>query len=165
VGQLNQSSYDWDLIAGLSKALPEISFVFVGPILEKTPKIETILSLPNVRWLGPRPHNQLPNYLNGFDVCFNPLVPGEYSDRRSPLRLYDYLATDKPILSTAIREAYSHRPFVEIGRSIDECVAVLRRLASAKSAEDVEARHCYIEKNTWENRAAQLIQLIADVRR
>jgi glycosyltransferase involved in cell wall biosynthesis len=165
VGQLNQSSYDWALIAALSKAVPEISLVFVGPIFNKTPRIERVLDLPNVRWLGPRPHDQLPSYLNGFDICLNPLVPGEHSDRRSPLRLYDYLATDKPILSTAIREAYLHQPFVEIGRTTDECVSILRRLVSDTSRGDVEARHCYIEKNTWEARAAQLLQTVTEVMR
>jgi glycosyltransferase involved in cell wall biosynthesis len=164
VGQLSESTYDWDLIAGVAAAIPEASLVFVGPIFARTPKIENVLGLPNVWWLGPRPHEELPAYLNGFDVCLNPLKQGAHSDRRSPLRLYDYLATDKPILSTAIQEAYLHRSFIEIGHTTDECVALLRRLAWGGPDRNLPARHRYIENNTWDNRAAELLQRILDVR-
>jgi teichuronic acid biosynthesis glycosyltransferase TuaH len=164
VGQLSDSNYDWDLIEEVSKALPEVSLVFIGPILEKTPRVVSILRLPNVWWLGPRPHHELPVYLNWFDICFNPLVSSEHSDRRSPLRLYDYLTTYKPILSTAIREAHAHRPFVEIGRSKGECVDILRRFIAKPWAEDLQARHHYIERNTWENRATEFLQVLSTAR-
>jgi Glycosyl transferases group 1 len=160
-GQINRS-YDWDLIADLARRFPAVSFVFIGPMFEEPSpmreKIHSVLQMVNVHWLGPRPHEQLPEYLAGFDVCFNPLQVSEHNDRRSPLRLYDYLATDKPILSTAIREASVHRPFVHIGTSAAECADILKRFVKGQHDCDLADRHRYIEQNTWESRAALLLQ-------
>jgi glycosyltransferase involved in cell wall biosynthesis len=165
-GQINRS-YDWDLIAALAGQLPDVSFVFIGPIFdEPSPmreRVRSALGLPNVHWLGPVPHTRLPEYLAGFDVCFNPLLVNEHNDRRSPLRLYDYLATDKPILSTGIREAQIHRPFIEIGQTPEQCAAILRRFADGQSDLQLAERHRYIEQNTWENRAALVLQTLQNI--
>ena len=163
IGQINRS-YDWDLIAGLADALPDVSFVFVGPVfqepVELAKRVDAALAKKNVRHLGPKPHDELPDYLQHFDVCFNPLAVNSHNDRRSPLRLFDYLATEKPILSTAIREAHEHVPFIEIGRDLDECVRVLRRMTAADYTVDLAARREYIRQNTWHARAQQLLRLI-----
>ncbi|HTW94975.1 MAG TPA: glycosyltransferase [Tepidisphaeraceae bacterium] len=164
VGQISENAYDWDLIAALAEKLPRAWFVFVGPVFSQTPTIKQIMAMPNVRWLGAKPHDQLPAYLNGFDVCFNPLRPGEHSDRRSPLRLYDYLATNKPILSTAIGEAYGHRPLIEIGQSADECARLILKMTDGDYSIDLEARRRYIEENTWENRARELLRRLETCR-
>lgn len=162
-GNINRS-YDWDLIGTLANRMPEVSFVFVGPISREAlpirQMIDSVLKLPNVRWLGAKPHERLPAYLGGFDICFNPLTVNEHSNRRSPLRLYDYLATDKPILSTAIREAEMHRPHIEVGRSAEQCLAVLRRFISRGYEVDRAARRRYIEANTWQCRASALLRAL-----
>jgi len=162
-GQINRS-YDWDLVDTLARELPDISFVFIGPIVdEPSPlgeRIKSVLQMPNVHWLGPKPHEQLPDYLAGFDICFNPLLVNEYNDRRSPLRLYDYLATDKPILSTPIREAQAHRPFVETGQTAQQCATILRQFAGGQYDCRLTERRRYIGENTWENRASLLLQTL-----
>ena len=152
------SNYDWDLIAALARMLPEVSFVFVGGILNEPThlraKMEIALALPNVRSLGPKQHEDLPAYLKGFDVCFNPLAVNEHGDRRCPLRLFDYLATDKPILSTGIREAFLHEELVATFKSADEAAALIRHMVQKGYPLDIPARLEYIRKNTWEARAA-----------
>jgi hypothetical protein len=152
------SNYDWDLIADLARMLPQVSFVFVGGILDKSTnlrtKMELALAMPNVRTLGPKPHEHLPAYLNGFDVCFNFLAVNEYGDRRCPLRLYDYLATDKPIVSTGIREAFSHGGLVATFNSADEAAALIMRMVQGGYPLDLLARSEYIRNNTWEARAS-----------
>jgi hypothetical protein len=152
------SNYDWDLIAALARMLPEVSFVFVGGILKEPPhmraKMEIALAIPNVRWLGPKEHEDLPAYLKGFDVCFNPVAVNEHGDRRCPLRLYDFLATDKPILSTGIREASLHEGLVATFKSADEAAALIRRMVQRGYPLDLPARSKHILNNTWEARAS-----------
>ena len=148
------SNYDWELVAALARMLPEVSFVFVGGIHNEPPrlrtKMEAALAMPNVRSLGSKPHEDLPAYLRGFNVCFNPLAVNEHSDRRCPLRLYDYLSTDKPILSTGIREAFSHEGQVATFKSADEAAALIRRMVKGEYPLDIPARSEYIRNNTWE---------------
>jgi glycosyltransferase involved in cell wall biosynthesis len=161
-GQINRE-YDWELIGELSNRLPGVSFVFIGPLAEGTELMKEIFARPNVHWLGPRPHQQLPAYLSAFDICFNPLKVNDHNNRRSPLRLYDYLATTKPILSTAIREAFEHEGLVSIGRDVNECTTLLQRMLDGNDSVDQEHRRRYILNNTWEVRAAQFLSHLNDL--
>jgi hypothetical protein len=161
VGQINQS-YDWPLIGSLADQFPDATFVFVGPVFPEPPELQqrmhAVWARKNVKWLGPRPHARLPEFLRGFDVCFNPLTISEQSDRRSVLRLYDYLATDRPILGTAIREALSHNGLIHTFNNAQEGGAILREAIAGRLPVDMPARSRYIRQNTWDARAMQFLE-------
>jgi hypothetical protein len=156
VGQISRA-YDWDLLDQMVRTCPDLLFVFVGPLFPEGPEIQSqidgVFARPNVRWLGPRPHADLPRYINRFDVCFNPLRVEPCNDRRSLLRLYDYLASDRPVVSTAVASALEHRPYVEVARTVAEFADSLRRAASGGLLADLAARRTYIQTHTWERRA------------
>ncbi len=54
-----------------------------------------------VYFLGPRPLSQLPFYLSQADVLISPRIKG----KNTPMKIYSYLASGKPVLATDI---YSH---------------------------------------------------------
>jgi glycosyltransferase involved in cell wall biosynthesis len=147
VGQISKA-YDWDLLDELVRLCPELSFVFVGPVFGDGPA-DRLFSSANVRWLGPKPHADLPRYIARFDVCLNPLRVEPCNDRRSLLRLYDYLASDRPVVSTAVAPALEHGPHVAVGRGAAEIAALLRW----PPAVDRAARREYVRQHTWERRA------------
>jgi glycosyltransferase involved in cell wall biosynthesis len=156
VGQISRA-YDLDLLAELVRLCPEMTFAFVGPVFDEGPelaaKFESVFAAPNVRRLGPKPHGDLPRYIQRFDACLNPLRVDCCNNRRSLLRLYDYLASDRPIVSTAVASALDHRPHVEVGGDAGELAALLRRAVSGDSPVDRVARPDYIRRHTWERRA------------
>src|ERR1019366_3560303 len=116
-------------------------------------RIDALFSRSNVHWLGPKPHDHLPAYLRQFDVLINPLLVNDHNNRRSLLRLYDYLTTDRPIVSTAIAEAFNHVPFVNIAKDKEEFRRLLGEALTLKAAPDLERRREYIAANTWHARA------------
>jgi glycosyltransferase involved in cell wall biosynthesis len=156
IGQISRA-YDWELITELVRQSPELSFVFVGPIFDEgtavKAQVERVFAAANVRWLGPKPHAELPRYINRFDVCLNPLRVEPCNDRRSLLRLYDYLASDRPIASTPVAAALEHRPHVEVGQDATDFAALLRRLTTGNRVVDRAARRAYVRTHTWERRA------------
>lgn len=168
VGQLDQVAYDWDLVEALSGAFPQVTFVFIGAFApgqgRAGTRAKTILAQPNIRWLGPKPHSELPAYLRHFDVCLNPLAVNEHSHRRSLLRLYDYLATDKPILSTAVQEAGEHEGHVQIGRNPAHLSSLLAAMLRQPVPPELPARHRYITNNTWECRASAFYNNLSMIR-
>ena len=129
VGQIN-ATYDWEFIAELAASLPEARLCFVGNISEGDPNLQRVIvkhltETPNILFLDRQPHEQIPAYMQHFDVSMCFLRADEYSDRRSPLRLYDYLTTERPIISIPIREAYEHVPHIHFAKNGKEA-AVLR---------------------------------------
>jgi hypothetical protein len=70
------------------------------------------------------------------------------------LRLYDYLASDRPIVSTNVAAAAEHHPHVAVGRNVAELAGLLRAAAvEGISAADRAARRLYIRRQTWAHRA------------
>jgi hypothetical protein len=164
-GQIN-GTYDWALIESLVRALPDVTFCFIGPIFDEPPevraRIDAALSLPNVRHLGPRPHAQLPAFQQHFDVCLNPLALTDHNNRRDPLRTYDYLCTDRPVISTPLDDTERFSPHL-LTASGPEMIALVRAATRGEVKVDRDARSAFMESNTWDARARQLLAALATV--
>lgn len=95
------SFLDYQLIYDAAKAMPNVSFVFIGPV-EKNGKqgVDLVNSLKNTYFLGPKKKEMIPDYVSNFNVCINPFKVDNVSKAVSPLKVYEYLATGRPVLST-----------------------------------------------------------------
>jgi len=60
---------DVPLLVHCAKGLPQVSFIFVGPISRHRVRVEALECLPNVHFLPPCPHSMVPAYVAAFDVC------------------------------------------------------------------------------------------------
>jgi glycosyltransferase involved in cell wall biosynthesis len=88
---------DFDLIAKMAALRPDWSWVFVGPF--QAP-VETLQGCANIHLLGPKPHSHLVRYLRSFEVCIVPYLKTAYTETVVPVKINEYLAVGKPIVST-----------------------------------------------------------------
>ena len=155
---------DFDLIAYAAKAHPEWSFVLIGPI-EPLARVDKVRGLPNVHFLGKQPYAELPNYLAGFDVCVNPFVLGDLAEAVSPIKLYEYLASGKPIVSVDMPAAREFSDLVPLARTPQEFLSELERILShghkGRTAESSAARQAAVAGNSWSSRFDQVQTIIA----
>ena len=68
----------------------------------------------------PVPYAELPALVHGLDALFIPYLVNNFTDSISPLKLKEYLATGKPVITTPMAEALPHRPDVEVPASIEQ---------------------------------------------
>jgi glycosyltransferase involved in cell wall biosynthesis len=97
---------DWRCMIDSAKLLPECHFLLVGSgrDWEATRKYAAEQGVDNVEFTGGVPHNQVFAYINRFDVCLNLFVPIEVSHRACPIKLFEYLSMEKPVISTRLDE-------------------------------------------------------------
>ena len=88
---------DFDLIVKSANARPEWSWVFVGPLQAPTEKLD---GCKNIYLEGAKPHEALANYLQRFDVCIVPYLRSAYTETVVPVKVNEYLAAGKPVVST-----------------------------------------------------------------
>ena len=95
------SFLDYELLYETAKGLPDVSFVFVGPT-EKSGKkgVEKLKTLSNTHFLGRKAKEDIPGYVTNFDICLNPFKVDNVSRAVSPLKIYEYLACGKTVIST-----------------------------------------------------------------
>jgi glycosyltransferase involved in cell wall biosynthesis len=160
VGAISHYKFDLSLVAGLAKARPEINFVLIGKVGEGDPETDaSILELPNIHLIGPKPYDELPNYLKAFDCVIIPSPINAYTKSMFPMKFFEYLAARKVIVSTPLPS------LKEFGRAYLEASSVeefSRALDTALTGKGVDWD--YIEEisqsHTWENRTRSMIGVV-----
>mgnify|MGYP001581244580 CR=1 FL=1 len=156
---------DISMLCRLAENHPEWSFISIGAILDNIDKskiFKIFLKKKNVYILGSQPYKKLPYYLNAFDVCLLPLlVSHPFNINCSPLKLYEYLATGKPIVSTDIPYIRKFRDVVRIGRDGDSIENCIQKCFG--ETDDLKKKRIAIAKeNSWERRVHEVLAIIKD---
>jgi glycosyltransferase involved in cell wall biosynthesis len=153
---------DLDLIAFIAKAFPRYSFVFVGPV---SVSVDKLRKYDNIYFLGRKPYEELPRYLAGIDVCINPYVLDDIASGCSPLKLYEYMAAGKPVVSVRMPEAEKFENLVEIADSYEQFAAKIRMLVSKdeKWKRNLADRSWKESQNhTWDKRFEQTVKVLEE---
>lgn len=120
-------------------------------------------SKTNVNFLGSKPYEELPNYMKFFDVC---IIPYDQNDplniNCSPLKLYDYMATGKPVVSTDLPAVRSFNKLVRIGRNKEEFEKQLMKAIEEQDGFLCKLRMAKAHENSWESRANDIIKILND---
>lgn len=88
-----------ELIINLAKAMPYVSFVFTGPIQDN---ISALKKIPNIYFTGPVKYEELPAVVKGWEVCLLPYYHNALTVNINPLKLKEYLACGKPVISSPL---------------------------------------------------------------
>lgn len=146
---------DWSLVEAAARAMPDCAFVMVGPWDAQAP-IERIRALGNVTFLGARRYDDVPDYVAAFDVCWVPFDQSRVSTLANPVKIYEYLALGKPVVTTPVADTSSFDGLALVGRTHAEVIARLRQSLQHQShAED--DRVSFARANDWRVRAQDYI--------
>jgi glycosyltransferase involved in cell wall biosynthesis len=141
-----------ELIATTAKRLPDWHFVLIG---EAVVDISPLKSLSNVILLGPRPHQQLPSYSQHWTVSLLPFHDNAQIQACNPLKLLEYLAVGRPIVSTPFPALAAYSSEVNIVLDAMQMSDTLQQLGDSsvdQAQQQLAARH------DWNERAQQLAQ-------
>jgi teichuronic acid biosynthesis glycosyltransferase TuaH len=161
-GTLHESRLDIDLIVAAAQADRRATFAFLGPDLLSRSARRELFAPPNVRYLGVEPHSRVRAFLEAFDVCLIPHRVTEFTRSLDPLKLYEYLAAGRPIVSTPLPIAPELADYVTYARSPDELVALASRELAADRAARRLARQAAVCELTWATRARQVEEILVD---
>jgi glycosyltransferase involved in cell wall biosynthesis len=154
--------FDWPLWIHAAKARPNWSFVLIGPAYDNDTHALRLRAAQasNIYYLGPKPYGELPGYMRYVDVATIPFVLNAITHACSPVKLFEYMAAGKPIVTTAMREVLKYKS-VLAARSPEEFVL---RLDEAIDKRDDPTYLALLrkeaEENTWESRAQSLVSAL-----
>ena len=101
--------FDYSLLLEAAGARPDWLFLLVGMDYDGSLPESGLLALPNVRWIPPQPYERLPSFLRVFDLAMIPFVLNEITRSTSPVKLFEYMAAEKPILCSRMSECRRYR--------------------------------------------------------
>jgi len=149
---------DLPLIREVALARPEWSIILLGKIATD---LDPVRRLPNVRLLGQKPYEVLPNYCHGFDVGIIPFKKNELTRKANPLKLREYLAAGLPVVSTDLPEVRKYRYLVRIAPDPAGFVREIELSLMERGGSFAAARVDAMKRESWEARVEELSSLIA----
>ena len=146
---LMDEHFDVDLLRDIATKRPNWNFVCIGA---KRISLTALENLPNFRRLAAVPYERLPAYAARFDVAVMPYRLTEHTRTANPLKLREYIATGKPVVSTPLPEALRFAGHIRIaGDAAAFADAIEEALADATPP---ETRRAALVGETWADKAA-----------
>jgi glycosyltransferase involved in cell wall biosynthesis len=153
---------DYELVAALAYDRPDGHVVIIGPHTKIDP--DRLPQRPNLHWLGGRDYSQLPAYVKGFDVCLMPFAINEATEYINPTKALEYMATGRPIVSTAVEDVVlQFSGVVEIAGSHEEFMRKCRLAVSEPNAAAIRRGRKLARNNSWDSIVEAMRGHIEDV--
>lgn len=99
-GSLWGEWFDWTLLKYVAEQCPAASINLIG---DYQPIKDRLDDMPgNIHFLGPKLQKELPAYLRASDMALLPFKNDEIGKYVSPLKIFEYIGMDKPVLATSL---------------------------------------------------------------
>jgi teichuronic acid biosynthesis glycosyltransferase TuaH len=163
VGML-QDRIDVDLVAKLAMLMPSVSLVLVGPVLDPS-HFAPLAGHANVYLPGACAHADVPGILSAFDACFMPHVLSEWTLSTDPLKLYEYVAANRPVVASDLPSVKQPHDLVRRARTAEEFAAALTEAIEGRWTPNQQIRERYLGETTWTRRVDAMVATIASASR
>lgn len=162
-GTIHPDRVDVPLIAALARASPEGTVVLVGPNHLSSDDQTLLAACGNVTLTGPTPYAQIPDTMRAFDVCITPHRVTAFTESLNPIKLWEYLAGGKPVVSTNVAGFRDYPALVHLAKTSDEFIAACRSALEEPASVGL-ARQSEAQKHTWEARLSDVISVLESLK-
>jgi len=153
---------DLALLDEVASARPDWQIVMAGPVLGIDPA--SLSRRPNLHWLGRQPQELLPYLMAAWDVCLMPFALNDATRYISPTKTLEYMAGEKPIVSTAVPDVVAlYGDVVRVARGaaqFAEACAELLRETGHQRARRLNNMATTVFRTSWESTAQCIHELI-----
>ena len=149
---------DTELLEWLARQRPQWSFLLIG---HAHVPVDALESLPNVILVGAQPYESLPGWAKSFDVAIIPYRMNQQVRNANPLKLREYLATGKPVVTVSTPEVDRFSEVVRIAASREDYLAAIEAALQEPDPKEASARRMAAVANmSWESRSRQTLEVV-----
>lgn len=150
--------FDYDLIKKIAKT-NKYNIILFGIKYDESYD-QNINNEKNIYFMGPRDYKVLKYYARECDILTIPFVLNDITASTSPVKIFEYMALNKPIVTTDMNECRKYKS-VLIGKNYDDFIDKLEEAYNLRKDKnyidllDKEAR-----ENDWKEKAQAIVDLI-----
>ena len=151
---------DYNLIKEIAKRKPDYNIVLIGFLYDNEFRKSKVEDIKNVHYLGVVDYKELPLYGQCFNVAIIPFLLNDITESTNPIKLFEYMALNVPIVTTNLRECQKYKSTL-IAENYNEFIEKLDY--ALKMSKDDEY-YTYLKnealKNIWEKKAEAFYNLV-----
>ena len=151
-GHLTDSWFDWESLKKVANSRPNYFFEIIG---HSEPEL---LDLPpNISLLGPKNHLEINHIAKNWSVAIIPFKVSKLSDAVDPIKIYEYLALNLPVVSFKMPQIESY-PNTLMAKNVDEFCESIDEFIRHKPQPKLAKK--WLKNNTWATRVDEYDGLI-----
>lgn len=143
--------FDYEVVQDSLSVMDNIDYQLIGPADKKVEHSKIV-------YHGPKPHEELGQAIKDFDCLVMPFTVNEIVASVDPVKLYEYIAFGKCIVSVYYPEIERFRDYVYFYETREEYIRVLQQLAKDgfPPKYNSEQQRDFLQDNTWYKRYEML---------
>ncbi len=143
-----------ELILKLTQKFPEITLTIFGEVVVP---ITLLQDQKNIEWRGKVTYQVLPALIADQDLFILPYHVNEFTQTINPLKLKEYMSTNKPVLATSLHEIKKFQDYLWVAHSHEEFLNYVDDWFHHRSCYDYTKTKNYLLRfETWQSKAQQL---------
>jgi glycosyltransferase involved in cell wall biosynthesis len=163
IGALLSLRLDIKVLEFIAESRPQWSLVLVGPE-DDAFKNSRLHQFENVYFLGNKGGNELPSYLNVFDVAINPQVLSPVTIGNYPRKIDEYLAMGKPTVATKTEAMSVFADYTYLAETKEAYIDCIDKALMEDSDQLHQTREEFAKQHTWENNVLEISKAVEAVK-
>lgn len=147
-GTVHPDRVDVNLVEAIALRMPEATLALVGPVMLEPSDLQRLGRMANIRIVGAQPYASMPEWMQAFDACIVPHVCSAFTESLNPIKLWEYFAVGKPIISTPVAGFRDYPKLVYLAKDA-EGFAAAHAKASLEDPILAVQRRAVAQANSW----------------
>lgn len=153
--------FDYELVEKMAKKHPDWNILLIGIIYDNSfKKYNYFKKLKNIYYIGTVDYKELVNYGNCCNVLTIPFLINEITRSTSPVKVFEYMSMEKPIVTTDLPECRKYKS-VLIAKNHDEFILKVEKALEMQNDKIYKKilRDEALE-NTWSKKVKEILEFI-----
>jgi glycosyltransferase involved in cell wall biosynthesis len=149
-----------DAVLATADRLERGTVVLVG---DASTDLSALEDHPRIELLGYRPLETMPAYMRAFDCCLVPFILDPLTDAVNPIKLREYLAAGRPVVSTAMAEVLPYSDVVSVADNPAEFAEAVVAVLADPDGDTPYAqarRRARVADDSWDAAGARIERLV-----
>jgi O-antigen biosynthesis protein len=159
-GSLGHAWFDVQLVLSAAAMRPDWRFILLGPSYGDVSG--PLRGVENILLTGEVPYPDLPRLAADFDVAIIPWLVNDLTAATDPVKLWEYFAAGKPVVSTPLPELFAHQGLLDVVDDPSSFVDAVARFVDRPG--DVQSRQALARRADWGSRVDLFYEEMLSIR-
>ncbi len=157
IGGIDAHTFGPKLFLGAASRLKHVEFALIGGCSMP----EGWCTLPNVKLLGRKPYEMVAGYMAAMDVLIMPWNDSEWIKACNPIKLKEYLAVGRPVVTTDFSALDRYRDLVRVANTPAAFAQAIQAALDEKY--DPAPARARVASEGWDAKADYLAESLVDL--
>jgi glycosyltransferase involved in cell wall biosynthesis len=157
IGGIDSHTFDPILFLDVATRLPDMHFVLIGACSLPA----GWCTLKNVTQFGQRSYELMPSYMAACDILIMPWKRNEWIEACNPVKLKEYLAVGRPIVTTDFAELRRYEGYIQRAHTAEEFASQI--CLCLQQREDGQRLRERVRHETWRAKCDVLLQHLREL--